>query len=69
MENMLDLFKEEQEVVDVPGAKALQIKNGAIEFRDVSFSYVPDRIILKNVSFVVPPGNYFHATLQSLNAD
>ena len=56
MENMLDLFKEEQEVVDAPGAKALQIKNGAIEFRNVSFNYLPEREILKNISFTVPPG-------------
>jgi ABC-type multidrug transport system fused ATPase/permease subunit len=29
---------------------------GAIEFRDVSFEYVPGRPVLKNVSFTIEPG-------------
>lgn len=56
MENMLDLFKETAEVTDVPGAKNLMISNGVIEFRNVSFSYVPEKSVLSNISFVVPAG-------------
>uniref|UniRef100_A0A6M2DCA8 ATP-binding cassette sub-family B member 6 n=1 Tax=Xenopsylla cheopis TaxID=163159 RepID=A0A6M2DCA8_XENCH len=56
MENMFDLMREEQEVVDIPNAKELTIKNGGIEFSDVSFSYTPERRVLKNISFLVPPG-------------
>ncbi|MDX9732362.1 MAG: ATP-binding cassette domain-containing protein, partial [Bdellovibrionales bacterium] len=35
----------------------LEIQGGAIDFKNVSFSYSPDRAILKNVSFTVPSGH------------
>ena len=54
---MLDLLKEKQEIKDEPDARDLILNEGVIEFRDVSFSYRPDRQILKNVSFKVPAGN------------
>ncbi|XP_076242345.1 ABC transporter ATP-binding protein/permease Hmt-1 [Calliopsis andreniformis] len=56
MENMFDLLREEQEVIDAPGAGPLIVKRGHIEFSNVTFSYVPEKVILKNISFVVPPG-------------
>nr|CAD7263898.1 unnamed protein product [Timema shepardi] len=56
MENMFDLLKEEEEVVDVPGAGQLVLKKGNIEVHNVSFSYIPERIVLRNISFNVPPG-------------
>lgn len=56
MENMLDLFKEEEEVQDAPGAHDLIVKSGVLEFRNVCFSYLPEKPVLKNVSFVVPAG-------------
>lgn len=56
MENMFDLLREEQEIIDAPGAGALIIKHGQVEFSNVTFSYSPEKVILKNVSFVVPAG-------------
>jgi ABC-type transport system involved in Fe-S cluster assembly fused permease/ATPase subunit len=56
MENMFDLMREEQEVVDAPGAGPLSVKRGIVEFHNVSFGYVPDRLVLKNISFTVPAG-------------
>lgn len=56
MENMFDLLREEQEVIDAPGAGPLIIKHGQVEFSNVTFSYTPEKIILKNISFVVPAG-------------
>lgn len=56
MENMFDLLKEDQEVVDQPNAPELSLVRGGIEFTNVSFSYTPERMILKNVSFNVPAG-------------
>jgi ATP-binding cassette subfamily B protein len=56
MENMLDLFKEEQEVKDDPKATALEVKNGNVEFQNVSFGYVPERTVLANISFTIPAG-------------
>lgn len=56
MENMFDLLKEEPEIADQPLALRLNVTRGLVEFRNVSFAYVPDRPVLKNVSFVVEPG-------------
>ncbi|XP_030748439.1 ATP-binding cassette sub-family B member 6, mitochondrial-like isoform X2 [Sitophilus oryzae] len=56
MENMFDLLRQEQEVVDAPDAGAIIPKGGGIEFSDVTFRYTPEKIILKNISFSVPPG-------------
>lgn len=44
------------DVSDVPDAKDLVLKNGQVEFRNVTFSYQPERIVLQNISFVVEPG-------------
>ncbi len=56
LEAMFDLLGEEKEIEDKPGAKDLDIRNGAIRFENVNFHYDPDRAILKNVSFEVPAG-------------
>lgn len=56
MENMLDLFKEPQEVIDPPNAPLLIVKRGQIDFNNVTFGYTPERVILKNISFTVPAG-------------
>lgn len=56
---MLDIMKEEDEVKDAPGARDFVAKEGVIEFRNVSFGYLSDRPILKNVSFTVPAGKSF----------
>ena len=55
MENMLDLLKEKLEIKDNSGARDIRISQG-IEFRNVSFSYRPEKAILKDVSFTVAPG-------------
>lgn len=56
MENMFDLLREDQEIIDAPGAGPLEVKWGQVEFSNVSFSYTPDKLVLKNVSFIVPAG-------------
>lgn len=56
MDNMFDLLKEEQEVIDAPGAGPLIVKHGQVEFSKVSFGYTPEKIVLKNISFVAPGG-------------
>lgn len=56
MENMFDLLREEQEIINAPGAGPLIIKRGQVEFANVTFSYTSEKIILKNISFVVPAG-------------
>ncbi|OGA28372.1 MAG: multidrug ABC transporter [Betaproteobacteria bacterium RIFCSPLOWO2_02_FULL_65_24] len=44
------------DVQDRPGAQALQAIDGSVEFRNVTFGYVPDLPVLKNVSLRVAPG-------------
>jgi ABC-type transport system involved in Fe-S cluster assembly fused permease/ATPase subunit len=56
MENMFDLLAEVPEVIDLPDAPPLRITQGHVEFKNVVFSYTPDRVILKNISFNVMPG-------------
>ncbi|KAM7537680.1 hypothetical protein Aperf_G00000060092 [Anoplocephala perfoliata] len=53
MENMFGLLEED---VGIPDAPELVVTRGQIEFKNVSFSYVPERQVLKNVSFTVAPG-------------
>ncbi|KAL7297876.1 hypothetical protein TKK_0008899 [Trichogramma kaykai] len=56
MENMFDLLRERQEVVDIPNAIPLIADKGQVEFSNVSFAYTPERVVLRNVSFIVPAG-------------
>ncbi|CAH8846417.1 unnamed protein product [Trichobilharzia szidati] len=56
MENMFELLEKESEVADAPNAPALIIKESAVEFKNVCFSYNPERPIIKNVSFKIPSG-------------
>jgi ATP-binding cassette subfamily B protein len=61
MEQMFRLLQVEQEVADRPGARALtaHLSDGAageVRFENVTFGYVPERMILKGISFTVPAG-------------
>ncbi|MDX8494507.1 ABC transporter ATP-binding protein/permease [Mesorhizobium sp. VK22B] len=56
IEHMFDLLDVPQEIVDKADAKPLKVGPGKVEFRDVHFSYDPNRKILKGVSFEVPAG-------------
>ena len=56
MEQMFSLLDRNPDIADQDGAKPLAISGGAIEFRDVRFSYDPRREILKGISFDVPAG-------------
>jgi ATP-binding cassette subfamily B protein len=56
IEQMFDLLEVKAEVMDAPEAAPLDIRQGAISFKDVHFSYDPARPILKGISFEVPAG-------------
>ncbi|MGV1014916.1 MAG: ABC transporter ATP-binding protein, partial [Methyloceanibacter sp.] len=47
----------EARLSEVPGAKPLALKRGEIAFKNVSFSYEPENIVLEGVSLTVPPGS------------
>jgi ATP-binding cassette subfamily B protein len=62
IEKMFGMLDANREVDDVPGAPALRLaQSGAalgpeVRFENVSFSYQPDRQILRAISFVIAPG-------------
>ena len=56
IERMFDILDLTPTVRDAPAAIALPIGNGPIEFEHVSFSYHPERPILRDLSFVLRPG-------------
>jgi ATP-binding cassette, subfamily B, heavy metal transporter len=57
IEIMFSLLGRKPEINDRPGAQPLKVGAGAIRFDNVSFSYDPDRQILKGVSFEVKAGH------------
>jgi len=59
IEAMFQLLKVEPDIADRPDARPLQVERGEIIFEDVSFAYEPARPILKELSFVVPPGKTY----------
>ncbi|WP_082223930.1 ABCB family ABC transporter ATP-binding protein/permease [Pseudorhodobacter wandonensis] len=56
MGEMFALLGQPAEVVDKPGATALQVNGGEVTFDNVQFGYDKERPILKGVSFTVAPG-------------
>ena len=56
-ERAFALLDEAPDVPERPDARPLARAAGAVEFRDVSFSYGPDRLALDDVSFAVEPGD------------
>ncbi len=64
IERMFELLAEQPKIVDAADAQDLALVNPGtkqcgIRFERVSFHYRPDRSILKNITFNVPPGQKF----------
>jgi ATP-binding cassette subfamily B protein len=56
MEAMWDLLDTPAEIVDIPGAPALAVKQGNVRFEHVGFAYEPERDILKGLDLEIPAG-------------
>src|SRR6185312_15466815 len=56
IETMFGILSRDPEIEDEPGAKPLLVRDGAVKFENVHFTYEQGREILKGVSFEVPPG-------------
>jgi ATP-binding cassette, subfamily B, heavy metal transporter len=56
IEKMFDILSTNAEVKDAPDARPLQVTAGVVKFDNVAFHYMPERQILKGVSFEVPAG-------------
>ncbi len=57
MDDLVRLFECDPEIRDAPAATELTVSRGELRFEQVEFSYQPDRQILFDVSFTVPPGH------------
>ena len=56
MDDLIRLFERSPEVCDAPAAAPLQATRGELRFERVNFGYQPERQILFDVNFIVPPG-------------
>ena len=56
MDDLVRLFERPPEIRDAAGAVELVATRGELRFEGVNFGYQPDRQILFDVSFAVPPG-------------
>jgi ATP-binding cassette, subfamily B, heavy metal transporter len=56
IEMMFGILSTNAEVKDSPGAKPLDVTSGAVRFENVAFHYMPERPILRGISFEVPAG-------------
>jgi ATP-binding cassette subfamily B protein len=55
-ERVFRILDEKPEKADAEGAKELSDINGKVEFENVTFGYVPEKTILKDISVVAEPG-------------
>ena len=56
IEQMFEILDRAPEVADRLDAKPLQVAQAAVRFEDVVFHYVPERPILRGISFEIPAG-------------
>ena len=56
IEKMFGVLSNNPEIKDSPGATPLIVTAGHVRFDDVRFSYDPERLILRGLSFEVPAG-------------
>jgi subfamily B ATP-binding cassette protein MsbA len=55
-ERIREVLETERQVSNLPGARKIERVRGQIEFDHVSFGYDKERLILKDVSFKIEPG-------------
>ncbi len=56
IDDMFLILNRNPEIADRPGAKPLTVEAGTVRFEDVRFAYIPERPILRGISFEVPAG-------------
>jgi len=56
LERIYEIMDMPVDIEDRPNARDITMGKGEVEFRDVTFGYVKDRPVLRNVSFKVNPG-------------
>nr|WP_244913877.1 ABC transporter ATP-binding protein/permease [Methylobacterium frigidaeris] len=56
IDDMFKILHRNPEIADRPGAAPLAIGEAVVRFEDLHFAYVPERPILRGISFTVPAG-------------
>ena len=56
IERMFGIMQRHRDVADAPGAAALRVRAGTVRFDDAHFGYIPQRAVLKGLSFEVEGG-------------
>ncbi len=56
IDDMFKILHRNPEIADRPGAQPLAVTDAVVRFEDVHFAYVPERPILRGISFTVPAG-------------
>jgi len=56
IEHMFALLDQPREIRDAPDARPLVVGGGEVRFEHVDFNYDPERAILRDVDFTIPPG-------------
>jgi ATP-binding cassette, subfamily B, bacterial len=56
MKEVTDIFDQVPEILDPAKPEKLKIKEGHIEFKDVSFEYIEDREVFSNFNLDIKPG-------------
>ncbi len=56
MERIFEIMDTKSDIVDKPGAAELPPIEGRVDFEHVDFWYSPDKVVLKDLSFTVQPG-------------
>src|SRR2546423_5070357 len=56
LERVLEFLDADEQSIDPPATEHPAPAQGRVEFRDVTFSYYPDRPLIENLSLVAEPG-------------
>ncbi|MAT01299.1 MAG: metal ABC transporter permease [Rhodobacteraceae bacterium] len=56
MSEMFDLLEQPAEITDLKDAEHLTVSNGRIEFKNITFGYEKERVILNNFNLIVGAG-------------
>ena len=56
MDMMMRLLDTRQQINDIEDAAELKVSDAHVVVENLSFSYIEDRQVLKNISFEIPPG-------------
>jgi ATP-binding cassette subfamily B protein len=57
-ERIFEYLELEPDIVERPGALALEAPQGAVSFRDVTFSYTPGQPVLRGIDLDIPGGAF-----------